>query len=99
MINKNFSGYTYTICKKCGKLFLFNDTDGEFNDLPPDNKFFCTSCKRYETPKDFLKAYNITDKIICKEFNRICKKAKNRTYKSILKDAKEIASYKAIDKT
>ncbi len=107
MRNKDYIGWTFAECKKCHKLFSIYDSKGEWNDEFP-TKFYCPDCQKVgfknkkkagrETPEEFLKGMGIVDKIICKEFKKICKsRGKGRAYKSILKEAMEVAEYKRLD--
>lgn len=96
-----FTGWVTATCRKCGKAFMYNDKKGKYNDEPP-TKFYCDDCvkkgfknvKEVDTPDKFLKRNKITDKIVKREFKKICKTRGNRrTYNSILKEAIEVAGY------
>lgn len=104
----SYIGWTYATCKKCKEVFPIFDRYGQWNDLPPDNKFYCPKCERKGfkskkpkspktatgrvTPEVFLKQNEIKDKLIIKFFKKIYKqRGKGRSYKSILKEAIEIA--------
>lgn len=103
-VNKEFTGWVTATCKNknCQRAFMLEDKKGEFNDEPTE-KFYCPECvkkgfknkkKGRETPEEFLKHNKITDKIVIREFKKICKiRGKNRSYTSILKEAVEVASY------
>ena len=99
--NKEYVGYVTETCKKCKRAFMYFDKMGDIND-EPTKKFYCPECekdglknkKTRETPDEFLKANNITDKIIKREFKKINKtRGKRRSYDSILKEAIEVAEY------
>lgn len=104
VVNKEFVGWVTATCKnpKCKKAFMFEDKKGEYNDIPTE-KFYCPECvangfknkrKGRETPEEFLKHNKIKDKIIVREFKKICKtRGKGRSYTNILKEAVEVASY------
>lgn len=102
MVNKDYVGWVTETCKKCKCAFMYYDKFGVIND-EPTGKFLCPECvKKIEkqnknkrlTPEQFLKNSNIKDKIVCREFKKICKgRGKRRTYENILKEAIEIASY------
>lgn len=82
-----FVGWTHTICKKCKKLFPIFDKFGQWNELPPDNEYYCSECeqKGYKskkvkppkmvpvrlTPQKFLKVNSINDKLIIKFFKKV----------------------------
>ncbi len=98
-----FEGWVTATCKnkKCEKAFLIYDKKGEFND-EPTTKFYCPICekngfknkKEKETPEKFLKRMGIIDKIVKREFKKICKtRSYRRTYDNILKEAIEVAGY------
>lgn len=103
MRNKDFIGWVTATCKKCHKAFMHFDKYGEFNDDPP-TRFYCEECvkagnknrKGKETPDEYLKANGITDKLVCKEFRRICKnfRGKRLRYDYVLKEAIEVAGYR-----
>ena len=93
------------IYQEIGLQALFEeleDKKGEFNDEPTE-KFYCPECvkngfknkkKGRETPEEFLKHNKIKDKVVVREFKKICKtRGKGRSYTSILKEAVEVASY------
>lgn len=104
VVNKEFRGWVTATCKNksCQRAFMLEDKKGEFNDEPTE-KLYCPECvksgfknkkKGRETPDEFLKANKIKNKIIAREFKKICKtRGKNRSYTSILKEAVEVASY------
>lgn len=100
---KDFAGWTYAECKNCGKVFPFEDKNGDYNEIPP-TKFYCPQCEKLgfknkkgkETPEEFLKANNITDKDVIREFKNGIKnfRGKRLNFNNILKDALEIVEYK-----
>lgn len=100
-------GWVTATCKnkKCQKVFMIFDRFGKYNDEPTTD-FYCPECEHNgfkntrnkknikPTPLMFLNKNKIKDKIIRREFLKICKsRGKNRTYESILKEAIEVASY------
>lgn len=95
-------GWVTETCKKCKCAFMYYDKLGVIND-EPTGKFLCPECVKKVgkqnktgrlTPEQFLKNSGIKDKIVCKEFKKICKlRGKNRSYDSLLKEAIEVASY------
>ena len=103
-VNKEFAGWVTATCKNknCQRAFMLEDKKGEFNDEPTE-KFYCPECvkngfknkkKGRETPEEFLKHNKIKDKVVVREFKKICKtRGKGRSYASILKEAVEVASY------
>ena len=103
-VNKEFTGWVTATCKNknCQRAFMLEDKKGEFND-EPTAKFYCPECvkngfknkkKGRETPEEFLKHNKIKDKVVAREFKKICKtRGKGRSYTSILKEAVEVASY------
>lgn len=105
-IKKEDLCYVTATCKKCKRAFMTPDSikNGQYNDTPPTH-LYCPDCektglknkkkKNRLTPEEFLKAQNITDKLVIKDFKKRCKKAssKGRTYENILKESIEVASY------
>lgn len=101
---KDFAGWTYAECKKCGIVFPIEDKKGDWNDLPPDKKFYCPKCEKLglknkktkETPEEFLKANGVTDKIVIREFKKRIKnfRGKRLSFINILKEALEVSGHK-----
>ena len=83
----SYIGWTHATCKKCKEVFPIFDRYGQWNDLPPDNKFYCPKCERKGfkskkvksiktatgrvIPEVFLKQNEIKDKLIIKFFKKI----------------------------
>lgn len=92
--------YVTATCKGCKTAFMIEDSikHGMFNDEPPRN-FYCPACENKRKKKspivDFLDKNNITDKIVRREFVRICKSpsAKHRRKDIMLKEAIEVSKY------
>lgn len=85
----SYIGWTHAVCKGCKTIFPIYDKYGQWNDLPPDNQFYCPECQRKGfkskkvkspktstgrlTPENYLKVNNIKDKLVIKFFKKVCR--------------------------
>ena len=96
--------------KKCKKAFMIYDKKGEFNNEPTNKFYCpeCVkngfknkraintkdNKKNNNSPSMFLNKNKIKDKIVRREFLKICRnRGKYLRYNDILKEAMEVASY------
>lgn len=105
--NENI-GWTWATCTKCGKMYMFYDKKGIYNDDFP--RIICPQCKakstrkknealkKHGSPDKFLKENNITDVDVIKEFKAIYSRNTRRRYETILRDAIQIAQYRKEEK-
>lgn len=83
----NYIGYTYCLCKECGKLFPYYSFDEKI-DTPPDSKL-CKKClkKKNLTASDFLKHFNVKNSLVKREFKKILYKEDKEPYLGALTKA------------